>query len=189
MFLRWSLRASFVSLLLAMLGFVSLDIGRSEYADSTVPLPAPGYDVRLHVNALVDEDYQLNTHIPAHQPDREKVLSSEAPPLLCKITVTTFENGKRVDHTSEKLLSTGTYEWGHTIIYSSAAFRMASGQSMVEIRNDGCANGAVFKGGLASIDQIKRYRSNFGLNIASLSYSLGIFGLVALALAAIAKLK
>jgi hypothetical protein len=172
-----------------MLGFASLDIGRSDYVDSNVPLPAPGYDVRLHVNAPADEDYRLNVAVPANQLEREKVLSSEAPPLLCDMTVTTFENGKRVNHVSAKLLSTGTYEWGHTILYGSPPFRMPSGQSIVEIRNEGCANGAVFKGGLASIDQIKRYRFNLGLNFALLSYGLGIFGLVTLALAVIAKRK
>lgn len=179
---------AFVTLVAALACFVWLDVttsGRPLF--ETAPLPAPGITVQLHGYANEAGTYGLRVDLPGDDADFEQILRDKAPPIPCQITVADVSGGKAVQLVSSQLRASSVVYASRIATYGTEWFKLPQGEFSLQIRNEGCANGYAFPGGVAWIRHIAPIRIRPADYIHLLAYGLGLIGVIA-SLAAVVSL-
>lgn len=184
MHLHKSFRVALLSLALAVVGFAWLSFFKPHDFRSAAPLPRPGLDVRFSAKGSEIYPFVLRVEVPAASSERENFLSGVASTYSCIIALSKIDDGPPVQLVRSELRSSATYEWGHSVIYTSPRFNLPDGLHILELRNDGCRDSIAFRGGTATVQRSGPVRFSIPC-IELASYALTLIGLAALGVAAI----
>lgn len=192
MLTRRSLWISAILLSLSMLGFGWLNfISLTDNSKLTAPLPAPGHVTRLEVGTPSAAPYQLTVEVPGSEADEDAVLAGTHLSIGCDISVSTINGDRSSEMIRSSLSAYGVYGQRISVLYGSPRFTLPAKRYIFEVRNNGCRNGYIFPGGMASITYAGpiRVKMSYGLLVSDLPYALGLIGLGMLIFAAITNLR
>lgn len=174
MLIRRSLWISAILLSLSMLGFAWLNfISLTDNSRPTAPLPSPGHSTRLEAGMPSTAPYQLTVEVPGSEEEQDTVLAGAHLSIACDISVSTINGNRSSEIVRSNLSAYGIYGSGTSVLYGSPRFTLPAKRYLFEVRNNGCRNGYIFRGGMASITYAGPIRVNMlhGLLVSDLPYT------------------
>jgi len=173
------MRVSLLALVLSFACFAMSDPTWSRPSEfPTLPLPPPGRDVRMNVYASVGGRHELWVDVAA--PDaagHDAVALNDAGRIDCTIGIYEATRAGPVRLARSTLRIAADYSWGHLVIYRSEDFPLPRGEAIIQVRNEGCAAGSAFQGGMMYLHHPApvTFSLRFLWNI--LGYGLGLFSI------------
>ena len=181
-----SSRRTHISLLALVLSFACFTMSdataprASEFP--TLPLPPPGLDARMNAYVSVEGQHELWVDVAA----RDAAAASDAGRIDCAIGIyeATSSGPVRLAHSTLRMAA--SHAWGHLVSYSSADFWLPQGEGIIQVRNEGCAAGSSFQGGMMYLHHPAPVTVSLHFLWKALGYGLGLCSICILAVGFIA---
>ena len=182
---RRLMRFSLLALILSFACFAMSDATTSRLSEfPTLPLPPPGLDARMNVYASVGGPHELWVDVAAAHDDT--LTLNDAGRIDCIIGIYEATRSGPVRLARSTLRAAASYAWGHLVSYSSADFQLPPGEAVIQVRNEGCAAGSVFQGGMMYLHHPAPVTFPLSLLWNVLAYGLGLCSICVLAMGFIA---
>jgi len=176
-------RFSLVALILSFVCFAMFDATASRPSEfPTLPLPPPGLDARMEVYASVEGQHELWVAVAA----RDAAAPNDAGRIDCSIGIYETTGSGSVRLARSTLRSAASYPWGHWVIYRSQDFWLPEGEAIIQVRNEGCAAGSAFQGGMMYLYHPAPVTISLHFLWKVLGYGLGLCSICILAVGFIA---
>jgi hypothetical protein len=172
-------RFSLLALLLSFACFAMSDVTRPRPSEfPSLPLPPPGLDARMNAYASVGGQHELWVDVAAHD---DTLTLDDAGRIDCMIGIYEATGTGPVRLARSTLRTAASYPWGHLAIYSSADFQLPAGDAIIQVRNEGCAAGSAFQGGMMYLHHPAPVTVSPGFLWDVLAYGLGLCSICVLA--------
>jgi hypothetical protein len=179
------MRFSLLALILSFACFAMSDATRSRPSEfPTLPLPPPGLDARMTVYASVGGLHELWVDVAAGHEDA--LALNDAGRIDCIIGIYEVTRSGPVMLARSTLRTAASYRWGHLVSYSSEDFQLPPGEAIIQVRNEGCAAGSAFQGGMMYLHHPAPVTFPLGFLWNVLAYGLGLCSICVLAVGFIA---
>jgi hypothetical protein len=173
------MRLSLLGLALSFACFAMFDATSSRPSEfPSLPLPAPGLDAWMNTYASVGGKHELWVDVAVRDADSAFNVGE---PIKCLIGVYQLTKSGPIRLAHSTLRVAATYPWGHLVSYSSEAFQLAPGETTIQVRNEGCAAGSAFQGGMMYLYHPSPVTFSLRFLWKLLGYALGLCSMSILA--------